>query len=276
MLTLNLDNSFKPFENKEINFESFVFSGGEPHIKILDKVQKEDVVYVTQRVNNFNDLGLVCMATDALRRMGVNDIRAFIPYFPGARQDRLMIPGEPLSVKVYATLINQLKLQELTIFDPHSDVAPALLNNCKVVPNYAFIEEVIRSINTSVVLVAPDGGALKKIYKLSAALGGLEVVECSKQRNVSTGKITGYKVYADDLSGKTCLVVDHICDGGATFIRLAQELQNKNAKQLYLAVSHGIFSKGYAELIQYYNTIFTTNSIKDITETGIKQIKINL
>lgn len=276
MIFLNLDSTFRPYGNTEIKYEKFVFSGGEPHIKILDELNLDDEVCITQRINSFNDLGFVCMAVDALRRMGIGHVEALIPYFPAARQDRLMTHGEPLSVKVYAEIINQLKLKRVTIFDPHSDVTPALLENCKVITNHSFIKKALQQIQEPIVLIAPDGGALKKIYKLTEALGGAEVIQCSKQRDVNNGKITGYKVYADDLSGKTCLVVDDICDGGATFIRLAQELQNKNAKQLYLAVSHGIFSKGYVELLQYYNTIFTTNSIKDIAETGVKQIKISL
>ena len=59
--------------------------------------------------------------------MHVKTINLFLPYFPGARQDRVMVAGESLTVKVYANLINDLKLNKVTIFDPHSDVTPALL-----------------------------------------------------------------------------------------------------------------------------------------------------
>ncbi len=91
--------------------------------------------------------------------------------FPVARQDRVMIPGEPLSVKIYADIVNQLDFQKVTILDAHSDVAPALINNCEAVPNHAFIREVMKQVDINS-LVSPDGGALKKIYQLSAYLGG--------------------------------------------------------------------------------------------------------
>ena len=275
-MILNLDPQFNPFPNqKSIEYKSFLFSGGEPHIKIEDNFNIQETTTVTHRLQSFNDVGLLLITVDALKRMGVKIIKVFIPYFPAARQDRLMVSGESLSVKVYADLINSLQLDEVTVYDPHSEVTPALLNNCTTVTNYTFIEKVLSTLNNTIVLISPDGGALKKIYKVSEYLGGKEVVECSKSRDVKTGKLSGFKVYADDLQGKDCLVVDDICDGGGTFNGLAQELRNKNAGNLYLAVSHGIFSKGLESLSSYYDGIFTTDSFNTITEQPkITQIKI--
>lgn len=272
---LNLNPSFTPLgENNLIEYKSFLFAGGEPHIKISNNFNVATPVTITQRINSFNDLGMVCITVDALRRMGVKEIELFIPYFPAARQDRVMIPGEPLSVKVYADIINAMALASVTVFDPHSEVTPALLNNCVTVSNHEFIKQVIANIGTDVKLISPDGGALKKIYKVSEFLGGAEVVECSKSRNVKTGKLSGFKVYAEDLAGADCLIVDDICDGGGTFIGLAEALKAKNAGKLYLAISHGIFSKGFSELGRYFEQIFTTDSIKEVDHGGVTQIKL--
>lgn len=272
---LNLDPGFTPLgEKNSITHKSFLFAGGEPHIKITDGFNIAEPVTITQRINSFNDLGLICITVDALKRMGVKEINLFIPYFPAARQDRVMVPGEPLSVKVYADVINAMALASVTVFDPHSEVTPALLNNCVTVSNHQFIQEVISKIGTEVKLISPDGGALKKIYKVSEFLGGAEVVECSKSRDVKTGKLSGFKVYSDDLAGADCLIVDDICDGGGTFIGLAEALKAKNAGKLYLAISHGIFSKGFDELGKYFEQIFTTDSIKEVDHAGVTQIKL--
>lgn len=272
---INLDKNFSPFSTENaVQFQSFVFAGGEPHIKISSNFDPSKAEQLTHRINSFNDLGLICTTVDALKRMGVKTIKLFIPYFPAARQDRVMVPGEPLTVKVYADIINALGLDNVTVFDPHSEVTPALLNNCTVITNHVFIQKVVAQIGEGVKLISPDGGALKKIYKVSEFLGGAEVVECSKSRDVKTGKLSGFKVYAEDLEGADCLIVDDICDGGGTFIGLAEELKNKNAGKLYLAISHGIFSKGFNELAKYFDQIFTTDSIREIEEVGVTQIKL--
>jgi ribose-phosphate pyrophosphokinase len=272
-MILNLDTSFQPFgKENNIQFESFTFSGGEPHIKIISDIRLQTSVIITTRIRSFNDMGLLIIAVDALRRLDVKSIDLFLPYIPAARQDRVMVDGESLTVKVYTDLINGLDFESVTVYDPHSEVTPALLNNCKVISNHRFIEKVIETINSEVVLVSPDGGALKKIYKVSEFLGGLPVIECSKKRNVKNGKLEGFKVYEDDLKGKDCLIVDDICDGGGTFVGLAEELKKKNAGKLYLAVSHGIFSKGVEVLNEHFTKIFTTDSFKDIE--GVEQIQL--
>ncbi|MFN0082643.1 MAG: phosphoribosyltransferase family protein, partial [Ferruginibacter sp.] len=193
---------------------------------------------------------------------------------PAARQDRLMINGEPLSVKVYADIINAFGFKKVMVFDAHSEVTPALLNNCEAITNDHFIKQVIDEIGTNLKLISPDGGALKKIYKLSEVLGGIDVVECSKSRDVKTGKLKEFKVYDDDLAEYDCIIVDDICDGGGTFLGLAEELKKKNAGKLYLAVSHGIFSKGFEELDRVFEKIFCTNSVKNIEHEKLVQIKI--
>lgn len=275
-MNLNLDPLFTPLgKENNIDFQAFTFSGGEPHIKITSPLQTTKEVTITHRINSFNDMGLLLIAVDALRRSGVNIINLIIPYFPAARQDRVMVAGESLSVKVYADLINSLQLNQVTIFDAHSEVSIALLDNCNAVNNHAFIHKVITQVG-KVKLISPDGGALKKIYKVAAALDGMDVVEGSKSRDVKTGQLSGFKVYTDDLGGTDCLVVDDICDGGGTFMGLATELKKKNAGRLYLAVSHGIFSKGLAALSQHFDTIFTTDSIKNIeNEPQLVQIKLS-
>lgn len=272
MMILNLNPDFKPLKGKEVIYKSFTFSGGEPHIKIDTDFDTTESVSVTQRINSFNDLGLLCLTVDALKRMDIKLQNLVIPYFPAARQDRLMIPGEPLSVKVYAEIINGFGFEKVIVLDPHSEVTPAVLDRCHVITNNLFIQQVIERIGNDVILISPDGGALKKIYKVSEFLGGVPVVECSKSRDVKTGKLTGFKVYADDLEGKDCLIVDDICDGGGTFLGLATELKNKNAGNLYLAITHGIFNKGFDELATAFKHIYTTNSFKEIDHPSVTQI----
>lgn len=274
-MILNLDPNFRPFPGqKEIDFKSFIFSGGEPHIKINPDFDTNQAITITHRLNSFNDFGLLCLAVDALRRMDVKIINLFVPYFPAARQDRVMIKGEPLSVKVYADIINAMQLEKVFVFDAHSEVTPALVNNCEVIPNHTFIQTVIKTIGKDVKLISPDGGALKKIYKVSEFLGGVEVVECSKSRDVKTGRLSGFKVYEDDLQGMDCLIVDDICDGGGTFVGLAEELKTKNAGKLYLAVSHGIFNKGF-EVLDCFEKIFTTNSFKDFEGENVEVVQLS-
>lgn len=290
MKVINLSEGFNPFnvpDRDTIKFQAMKFHGGEPHVKIhefwnsteyLDiglTVSAVETVMIATRINSFGDFGLFAVTVDALRRMGVERIHAFIPYFPGARQDRVTEPGEPLTVSVYANLINSMGLSQVFIYDPHSDVTPAVLNNCVVLNNHRFIRKVaieILSDDVGFFVVSPDAGSNKKIEAVYRNLpqGAMGLVHGNKKRDTKTGELTGFEVYADNLYNQPCLIIDDICDGGGTFLGLGEKLKEKGAGDLYLAVSHGIFSKGFSDLNRMFKQVFTTNSIDDWHDTALR------
>lgn len=265
-----------------LEHEQFQFSGGEPHIKlnVPEQAYGDQVsVIISIRLKTFNDLGLLAVAVDALKReLPQAELVLFTPYFPGARQDRIMVPGEPLTVKVYADMINAMGFTGVVIMDPHSDVTPALLNKSHVLTNYNLVRSVISSESLDdYLLISPDAGSNKKISGVAKDLGleSESIVRCDKDRDVATGKIKSFEVYANDLEGKDCIIIDDICDGGGTFLGLAQELKNKNAGRIFLVVTHGIFSKGF-DAFTNFEKIYTTDSFLDLNgmEEEIPQLEI--
>lgn len=277
MKILNLSPGFKmPTQTEEIPFQSFTFNGGEPHIKLGSlPPDKDEEVLIAQRVVNADAFLLLLLATDALRRAGFRKISAWLPYFPAARQDRVMVPGEPLSVKVYAQLINAQNYERVLVFDPHSDVTAALLDRPSVISSFPFVEKVLQQLdNQALCLVAPDAGATKKTHKLAQQLGGMEVVACEKIRDVKTGQLSGFTVFSEDLQGRDCLITDDICDGGGTFLGIAEALRKKGAGKVYLAVSHGIFSQGFEKLEAALDGIFTTDSFRNIDHPSVQQVAL--
>lgn len=262
MQYLNLDPYFTPFgiERQWMLFNGIMFpSGFERHIKITDSVYSD--ITITARILNSDDIIEILLAVDAIRRIRQDcNIGLCIPYLPYARQDRVMVKGEPLSIKVMADIINSQNFTEVMIYDAHSDVGPALINNCVNISNHNYIESILDKVE-DYWLVSPDSGAEKKIYGLSKSLKTDSIVRGNKHRDVTTGKITGTSIDVSDLKGKDCYIVDDICDGGRTFIELSKILRKSNAGDIYLIVSHGLFTKGIAVLEPFFKGIYTTNSV---------------
>lgn len=270
----DISNAFRG--GREIEYETFVFSGGEVHVKIKDTFPF-GVAKIVTRINNSEDLMRLILAVDALRRIGVGHIDAFIPYLPYARQDRVMVKGEPLSSKVFASIINSLKLNCITCYDPHSDVSVALLDNSQFLTNFHEVGNFIKNYcdNENILVVAPDAGAYKKIHKMCAHIGYEgEIIVANKVRNLNTGAILSTQIHGE-VKGRNCFVADDLVDGGRTFIELAIALKEKGAEKLYLFASHGIFSKGYDELLKHYTIIGTTDSIQDEYPEPIKVMEID-
>lgn len=261
MTIINLDKDFKPFGDG-IEFQKFDFpSGCEPHIKL--PAIADEQVKITCRIQSANDLLLLLLTTDSLKRSGVKKLECFIPYLPFARQDRVMVKGEPLSVKVIADLLNTQGFEKVQIYDAHSEVSFALLNNSDAITNHSFVEEVLKDKN-GYLIISPDAGAYKKIFKVCQHLNYKhEIVLCNKTRNVENGNITSVTCAVNDFQGLDLYIIDDICDGGGTFILLADELKKRNCGKVNLIVSHGIFSKG-VDALTNIDHIYTTDSFKDL------------
>lgn len=289
MVRLNLDPTFTPYGGG-ISFERIDFpSGCEPHIRIHNIDTSESEISEKQfsiftRITNMTELVFLFLATDALRRMGVKYIEVSIPFLPFARQDRLMVSGDTFSLKVLSNLINAQNYDRVYLFDVHSDVATALIDRSINIPNHKFVKSVwpithpIGVDFNKTILVCPDFGAYKKITKLAQEIGYYdEILLCNKVRDLRTGKILRTDIPTQiDVRDAQCIIVDDICDGGATFIPIAEELVKRNA-QPSLIVSHGIFSKGLEKLFTAgIKEIHTTDSVpQKYTDPGFFVHKLN-
>lgn len=92
-------------------------------------------------------------------------------------------------------------------------------------------------------------------------------------RDVSNGVIRSLTISHESIN-RPCYIVDDICDGGATFMMLSDELRRRGAPEVNLIVSHGIFSRGI-DFIKNIDHIYTTNSFNDFTHNKLTQIKLN-
>lgn len=223
------------------------------HITVLDRQNVEEIQFDFTRNEDIIELLLV---VDAIKRTGAHLGRLIMPYVPFGRQDRVANPGEAFSLKVFADLINNLGFVQVVITDPHSEVTPALFNNCKVIHQHEIFAPMLAN-QKDFVLVSPDGGALKKIYKLAEKVNCHSVIEFSKHRNVKTGEITGVQTPWIDLNAKDCVIVDDICDGGRTFVEIAKVLQRMKAGKITLMVTHGFFTQGLQVFDGLIDEIYT-------------------
>jgi ribose-phosphate pyrophosphokinase len=258
-------------EQSDLTYKSMIFPDGQPHIKIdmqqAGKIDRNAPLRILTRLNNANDLLLALFIKNTLDYLEFRHVELHVSYLLAARMDRVMLDGEPFSLKVIAAILNPANFTRVRIFDPHSEVSTALIDRSYTVTNHAFVADALGDYTRthpgeSPVLVSPDAGALKKIHKLAQYLGVEKVVECMKERDVKTGALTNFKAMTGNLNGQTCFIVDDICDGGGTFAGTAKMLKEKGAGKVNLIVSHGIFSRG--PVIEHIDEIYTTDSYKKV------------
>lgn len=272
---LNLDKDFLPIQTGVILFnKKFDFKGGEPHFQITSPCEEyapNGHLIITQRYNKIGDLFDIILANDAARRIGFKSVELILPYFPAARQDRVCNEGEPLTIKVFADMINRCGFSNVTILCPHSEVTPALINNVTVLDELKYAENVV-SMNKDghhFNIVCPDAGAGKRVNKIVQHLANqnghiqFNLVRCEKVRDVKDGSIKEFFVDGDDLGGHPTLIVDDIVCGGNTFKGLGEILKSKNCGKLMLYVTHADYVEGLQSMVEYFDHVYVTNSKKD-------------
>jgi len=167
MKTLNLSSHLKFYKYPLINFNKFNFKSGEEHIKIENQLNKYDKILLVSTMAEktlSSDITTTLLATDALKEMGVKHIELFTPYFPFSRQDRVMVNGEPFSLRVMAKQINSQKYKKVHILNPHSNITNVLVNNIQLIDDNKFIEKCWMDIkDDNKCLISPDAGAEKNI-----------------------------------------------------------------------------------------------------------------
>lgn len=239
------------------------FNGGEPHIKIKHDFTPVPlkVVDVDARITTMEDFMHMVVLTDILRKRGYPLGRLIIPYFPGGRMDRRTGSDVPFTLKVFADLVNDLGFEEVVTLDPHSIVMGAFEIN--TVPMYSDEKFMAPVSKNYAGVVAPDAGAAHRVefYLKERGITNCPIVQCLKQRDPVTGKLSGFNVQGDVPEGDL-LVVDDICDGGGTFFGIIAALRQHTDAAIDLFVTHGIFANGTNALLAEgnFNQIFSTDS----------------
>lgn len=186
-----------------------------------------------------------------------------MPYCPHARMDRVKNNNELFTLKHFAEVINSLDFSEVKVYDPHSNVCAALINNINVISPYKEVQKALESIgSTNLVAFYPDEGAMKRgtDYLSGAYSFGI------KKRDWNTGKILGFELMNKEvINGRDVLIIDDICSRGGTFYHSAKALKEAGANKIYLYVTHcentilegDLLTSGLVEKVYTTNSIFT-------------------
>lgn len=271
------------------------FPDGQPHLK--DKAERNVHDWVTCRITCSDDLVRLGMlvAIRQRKREPIQHLR--ILYLMGGRMDRALSRDEPYTLKVVCDFINSLNIPRVSVFCPHSTSTPDLLDNADV-DYWSHIEDAFYDkaaiqflrgqsedfkggdkqdvrMTDQLSFVFPDLGAQKRFSKsnLLKWWPNANLVTLHKDREERTGKILGTRIISG-VPSKYCLIVDDLCDGGATFVHAAKVLRGLHVtavtesgvaasytEKVGLAVCHGIFSKGLP--LEGIDFVATTNSFRN-------------
>lgn len=252
--------------NKDQHIKRFVFPDKQPHV-VLQDINEGDEVTVICTITDSNILLQLLQTANAIDHVKAQKKKLILPYLMGARYDRLMVTGDSFDLEVIAGLINSMQFEQVFLYDVHSQVSLELIRNAVNITNEALVKAYTRE---NAVLICPDKGAAKKINRYADWNGNLtDTVYCNKSRDLANGKITLQVMEPEKCNNRNCVIIDDLCDGGGTFLAIAQQIQAAN---LTLIVTHGVFSKGFTELEKVFDEILVSDSYRNDYSSQIVQI----
>lgn len=249
----------------DLPFSLLTFPDGQRHFHLMAREQEDLFACIESEIRSADDLFDILMAKDVLDNCGYVtslDIR----YLLGARMDRAIDVDQPYTLAIVTRTLLAAGFIGIRIFDPHSPRSMQLLRAEPVSPIPAIDLMLAGYKPSSTVVVAPDKGAEGRTRGLVAHTA-FHVVQGHKKRDPLTGALSGFRVDdASFIAGKGCLIIDDICDGGGTFVGLAEVLTDAGASSVDLFVTHGIFSQGLP--LRGIRQIYTTDSLPGRTSGG--------
>ena len=299
LFLLNEDIKNREVGENEINYKIHHFPDGEKQIELIGDFLKYSgsTVRVYARLSTLENIFLLCQLCEVFKRYNI-DMDLTITYLMGQRNDRIMSFGSAVNqdiivdwlLKYTNRSINYLGvINRINILEPHNPDSLLRLtgrlssDSSTTVSLYKLFDNVDGG-HLEDIIVFPDEGSYdryrnntfikQKILNKNHIIGRKTRIGRDEIRidvSVFGGKIK-------DLKNKRFVVIDDLCDGGGTFIVLANKLREKYGNDIFITlyVTHSVNSDGLLRVAKIYNRVVTTDSFKTYSQDDINKLPENI
>lgn len=264
-------------KTKVIPIEKIRFSDGEIIIKSSETVRNKSA-YIICSLNSHESLMELLLFVDSLKRASASNIIVVATYLGYSRQDRKASQREPIGAKLVARMLETAGVTKLITFDLHNPSIQGFyevpVDDLKWV--YLLTNELKKEEKKmQFTIVSPDHGGTVRARKFAELITkDIKIAVIDKRRTgPNKSEIIGL---LGDVKNNNCIIIDDIIDTGGTIIKAAEYLKTQGAKNIYLAATHGIFSKKFD---MFHNSdaidkVIISDSIPTYTEFKSDKLEI--
>ena len=232
--------------------------------------------------NPERSLLMTVFAAETAKNLGAKKVILAAPYLAYMRQDKRFNPGEAISSRIMAKLLNNSVDKVITI-DTHlhryrsmKEVFTIAASN--LTANSIIADFVKKRYNNSVIL-GPDWESYQWAEAIAKRIG-VESTVLEKTR-YSSRHVTSKMIKPVDLQGKNVIIVDDIISTGHTIAEAAKKAKAAGAKKIIAIGVHGLLVEGAMHKLHQagVHEVITTNCIEhktnkiDVTGLLVKELR---
>jgi ribose-phosphate pyrophosphokinase len=255
------------------------FANGEIYVRPGESVRGADCFVIQSHCAPINDNIMEQLITiDGLRRASARSITAVIPFLGYSRQDKKVMPREPITARLVADLFLTAGANRLVSVDLHAGQLQGFISKpwdsltaLPIITDYLSTR-----LDGKTTVLSPDAGGVKRAEKYARHLGA-SVAFIYKRRDPAEHNESEALSMAGKVTDRHVVIVDDMIDTAGTVTNAAEMVKEFGAKSVRIAATHGIFSDPALDRIKNapIEEVIVTNTLpvsSDIQELDNVQV----
>ena len=246
------------------------FASGEIYVRPTESVRGADCFVLQSHCHPMNDNIMEQLITiDSLRRASARSITAVMPFFGYSRQDKKVLPREPITARLVSDLLMKAGADRLVSVDLHTGQLQGFISKpfdsltaLPIITDY-----LADKFEGKTAVLSPDSGGVKRAEKFARHLGA-SVAFIYKRRDPNEHNESAALSMAGKVTGRNVVIVDDIIDTAGTVCNAAEMVREYGAKSVHIAATHGIFSDPALDRIKNapIDEVIVTNTLPVSTD----------
>lgn len=259
------------------------FPDGDIYLKFNTSLTGKKVILVQsfQPLPNRSLFDLL-FAAETAKDLGAKKVILVAPYLAYMRQDKRFHPGEAISSRIMAKLLNN-SVDKIITIDPHLHRYKSLKDifaiPAKTLTANTLIADYIQKKIKNCVIIGPDWESYQWAETIAKRIGAESTV--LRKTRFSSRRVTEKMIKPVQIAGKRAVIVDDIISTGHTIAEAAKQARKMKAKSITAIGVHGLFVEEAINKLRKagVDKIITTNCIEhktnkiDVTPLILTELK---
>ncbi|MGL5204987.1 MAG: ribose-phosphate diphosphokinase [Metamycoplasmataceae bacterium] len=260
-----------------VKIQKTTFSDGEMILKSVDTVRNANV-FVIGNTSSSESIMELLLFIDSIKRASAGTITVINSYYGYSRQDRKAKQREPIGARLMANILEVSGVNKLITVDLHNPSIQGFFNIPVddlrwSISLASHLSETSEDMKFSI--VSPDHGGAVRARVLAELISQTVKIAIIDKRRTGANKSEILGILGN-VKGKNIIIIDDIIDTGNTILKAAEALRKEGAKKIYIAATHGLFTKSFDgfEQSEFIDKVFVSDSIEKVYDIKSPKIKI--